>query len=57
MTPAKCSHGIPWSETCLHCELVSAKETVKNFGAIVEKALRRIVEIERKIIEKEAQHG
>jgi hypothetical protein len=44
-----CSHGIPWTDHCPQCELVSARETVAHWGEAVDKA--------RSVIESAAKTG
>ncbi len=42
-----CSHGIPWSLQCRECDLVSAREVVRHFGALVDEA-RAVIEATEK---------
>ena len=39
-----CSHGRTWDEPCRECQLVSARETVKHWGAAVDEARKVIAE-------------
>lgn len=42
-----CSHGIPWSEDCPQCALISAREAVRHWGPLVDESRRLIEEMEQ----------
>lgn len=39
-----CSHGIRWTCHCRECDLVTARETVRHWGPVVDEARRLIAE-------------
>jgi hypothetical protein len=53
----QCSHGKPWDEPCLRCELVSEREFVASMAPRVERAKERIKELERSILADELEEA
>lgn len=43
----RCSHGKTWAEECPACKLVSAHETVRHWGKMVDEARKVIAESEK----------
>jgi len=54
----KCGHGKTYKEECLDCEAISLQETIRSFEPIVDKAKKKLAEVERHIAERDrAAHG
>lgn len=45
----ECTHGIKWTQKCLHCEEVGLLDTIANFEPLVLKAKRELEEVRKQL--------
>lgn len=48
---SRCRHGVRWEYPCRECDLVSARDFVQRWGALVDEARAKIAEADRQTTE------